>query len=364
MMRKAAFFVFSALMCLQLNAQITITNSDMPVPGDTVRKSLTTVLDGFDYQAAGPNRTWVFDELTVISQQVDTFMSVSETPAIYQFMFNNNWIYPDYVATAAQKMATFNMIPGLSVSDSYLFVKNEDDEYREVGYGTAIAGVQIPIQLQQIDTIYRFPLQYGDIDSAHSLLEIDVPDLGYLLVSKFRRNTADGWGTLTTPYGEFQTLRIKTEIHEYDSLYSDSLGIGIPVTRNIIEYKWLANGYPEPMLLVSEEALLVTATYIDSVRSTFLSVPEARKNKVDFSVYPNPCNDYLTLSYELDQDAEVQVVIYSVYGSELKRIPLGRQERGYFNRILYLKELGIREGMYFVSLAINDEPLIRKVIVK
>jgi hypothetical protein len=264
MIRRAFLFFFQVLFTVQLMAQVVITSDDMPVPGDTVRKSITTFLEGFDYQASGPDRTWYFDELTVMSQQVDTFISVEETPGIYQLFFNNQFIYPAYKATVVQKLATFAGIPGMTLTDSYLFIKNTAEEYREVGYGVTLEGIQIPVQLQEIDTIYRFPLQYGNVDSAQSLLEVDIPDLGFLMIAKSRRNTVDGYGTLITPYGEFQTLRVKTEITEYDSIYSDSLGIGIPVTRNITEYKWLANGYPQPMLVVSEEPFIVTATYIDS----------------------------------------------------------------------------------------------------
>jgi hypothetical protein len=338
MVRFISSLIISLLISASLYSQIVITADDMPVPGDTIRKSFTTFLVGIDYQQAGPDQTWLFDELTVISQMVDTFMSVDETPTIYQLFFNNQWIYPDYNATVSQKLAQFSAIPELTVSDTYLFIKNEDDEYREVGYGAAIEGIQIPIQLQEIDTIYRFPLEFGNIDSAHSLLEVDIPDLGYLMQSKFRKNTVDGWGTLITPYGEFQTLRVKTEIIEYDSLYSDSLGFGMPVTRNIIEYKWLANGYHQPILLVSEEPFLVTATYIDSVRLTFLSVPDFNQEKFKFSVYPNPCTDYIAIDYELVKEAEVQISIYSIYGQELKTFIPGRQNEGIYNQLLYIKE--------------------------
>jgi hypothetical protein len=305
----------------------------------------------------------MFDGLTAVSQQVDTFVSVSETPGIYQLFFNNGWIYPDYEATVAQKLAQFTAIPTITLTDSYLFIKNSAEDIQEVGYGVTLEGVQLPIQLQEIDTIFRFPLEYGNVDSAHSLFEIDIPDLGYLMISKFRKNTVDGWGTLTTPYGQFQTLRVKTEIEEYDSLYSDSLGIGMPVTRNIIEYKWLANGYPEPMLVVTEEGFLVSASYIDSVRSTLLDVPELRKQKFDFSVYPNPCSDYLSISYELIGDADVKISIFSIYGNEMKRFAQARQERGLYNRVLYLKENGFRNGIYLVRITVDNVPYIKRILL-
>jgi hypothetical protein len=364
MNKIAVSVIISMILCFSAKSQIVITSNDMPVPGDTIRKSFTTFLDGFDYTRHGPDQTWDFTELTVVSQQVDTFMNVGDTPAIYQLFFNNQFIYPDYKATVAQKLASFNSIPGLTLSDSYLFIKNTAQEYREVGYGVSLEGVQVPVQLQEIDTIYRFPLEYGNIDSAHSLLEVDIPDLGFLMISKFRRNTVDGWGTLITPYGEFQTLRVKTEITEYDSIYSDSIGIGFPVIRNITEYKWLANGFHQPLLLVSEEPFLLTATYMDSVRSTFVAVPETRKKKYDFSIYPNPCQNYVAVEYELEADAEVQISLFSLYGNELKRFSSGHRQKGFYNQIIYLKENGFRPGIYLLRLTINDLDFVKKIIVE
>jgi hypothetical protein len=365
MIRNLTLSIIIFLVSFQMNAQIVLSSDDMPVPGDTVRKSITTILDGMNYQQEGPDQTWLFDELTVISQQVDTFVNVSETPGIYQLFFNNNFIYPDYKATVAMKMAEFTAIPGLTLTDSYQFLKLTNNEFREVGYGVTLDGVALPIQLQEIDTLYRFPLEYGDLDSAHSLLSIDVPNLGYLMVSRFRRNSADGWGTLTTPYGEFQTLRVKTDIVEYDSVYSDSLGIGIPMTRNITEYKWFANGYHEPVLLVSEEAFVVTATYIDSIRSSFLDVPEisTRKETFDFTVYPNPCSNYISVSYELQNEADVKIAVYSMYGDEVKKFADTHQEQGFYNQVLYLKESGLRKGVYLVRLTIDNIPYVKRIVV-
>jgi len=363
MKRVAIFLIFSGLLSVQAIAQIVITSSDMPVPGDTLRKSNTASLDGIDYQPGGPDQYWLFNELTVMSQQVDTFVDVSETPAVFQLFFNNQFIYPDYNSTVALKLGTFTDIPGLVLEDSYLFMKNTDEELREVGYGVTLEGIPVPIQFQEIDTIYRFPLTYGNVDSAHSLFQIEIPDLGFLMISKFRRNTVDGWGTLITPYGEFQTLRVKTEIHEYDSLYSDSLGVGIPVIRDYIEYKWWANGYPEPMLQVTEEGLLITASYIDSVRSIFLWIPEVSRSKFDFSIYPNPCKSYLSVNYELPKDADVTISLFSIFGNEIKQFAHAHQDKGYYNKVLYLNELELPKGVYLIRMTLDNVPYHRRIVL-
>ena len=347
----------------QATAQITILAADMPSPGDTVRLSNTLVLDGIDYEQAGPGQVWDFSSLFLAAQQVDTFISINQTPAVYQLFFNNQFLYPHHKATVALKMSQFNSIPGMEISDVYQFLKNEGNEYREVGYGITLAGFPLPVQYQEIDTIYRFPLQYGDVDSSNSYIQVNVPNMGYLEIDKFRRNFVDGWGTLITPYGEFQTLRVRTEIEEYDSIYIDSLGMGMPLLRNITEYKWLGNGFPAPLMQVTVEGLVAVATYIDSLRTSFFEVPELSLYNFDFSVFPNPSTDYLSISYELLRKSDVKISIYSIYGNEMKRFASARQEKGLYNRVLYLKESGFKPGIYLVRLTVDNVPYVKRILL-
>jgi hypothetical protein len=137
----------------------------------------------------------------------------------------------------------------------------------------------------------------------------------------------------------------------------------MPLTRNIIEYKWLANGFPEPVLQVTEEGFLITAAYVDSVRSTFLGVPEVKKRINGFSVFPNPSSDYLSVSYELFEDADVKISVYSIYGNEMKRFAQTNQERGLYNRVLYLKENGFKPGIYLVRLTIDNVPYVKRIVL-
>ena len=136
-----------------------------------------------------------------------------------------------------------------------------------------------------------------------------------------------------------------------------------PFFSNIIEYKWLANGFHEPVLQVTEEGFIITASYIDSVRSTFLNVPEEKNRKYDFSVFPNPSSDYLSVNYELFEDADVKISVYSICGNEVKRFTDARQERGYYNQVLYLKESGFRPGIYLIRLTIDNVPYVKRIVV-
>jgi hypothetical protein len=354
------------IFCLPVSgllAQVVITSADMPVPGDTIRRSNTFILDGIDYEQSGPDFNWNFSTLSLTAQQVDTFVSVTEAPLLFQGFFNNQFLFPDHKATVALKLEQFNSLPGFEISDSYQFMKNSQESYREVGYGVTFSGLSLPIMYEQIDTHYRFPLTYGQIDSANSFFELEIPDLGYATIIRKRINHVDGWGTLTTPYGQFQTLRVKTEIQEYDSIYVDSLSVGIPLYRNITEYKWLANGFPLPLLQVTVEGVLVTASYIDSLRTSFSGLYQVDGRTIQFAVYPNPSDDFISISYELPEDSEVDISLYSIYGNELRRFSHGPQERGLYNRVLYLKEYGFKPGIYLLRLTVDNVPHIKRILL-
>jgi len=353
------------LITVYLDAQIVITSEDMALPGDTARTSMSLIIDGVNYQEAGENWTWDFSGLEAMMQQVDTFVAITSTPIIYQLIFNNQFIYPDHKATVARKLTEFDLIPNLEISDTYQFFKNSDEEFREVGIGVTLSGVPLPIAYQEIDTIYRFPVEYGNVDSSNSSFSIDVPDLGYLGIEKKRVNYTDGWGTLITPYGEFQTLRVRTVVYEYDSIYIDSLNTGFPVERQYIEYKWLANDFCIPLLTVTEENLVAAATYIDSLRTTFTNVRETPdETDFGFKVYPNPASEYLSVSYELFKASDVLISFYSLHGREVKRVMYSSQERGLFNKLINLRETGLEPGLYLLLLQIDQRPMVKRVLVR
>src|SRR6185295_16658519 len=103
------------------------------------------------------------------------------------------------------------------------------------------------------DTIYHFPLTYGTIDSSYSGYTLKLPSLVYFHNSSFRHNEADGWGSLTTPYGTFDVVRVKTTIMAHDSIYIDTLlnfGFAIDAPAEI-DYKWIGKGQGEPLLQIN-----------------------------------------------------------------------------------------------------------------
>ncbi len=264
-------FTFSA------SAQISIGDSDMPTTGETFRLSIAANPVLVDPGQGGTGQTWDFSDLTHADQRVDTFQTVSSTPAAYQIKFNNP-TEPDYLADYALHQPTSPPVtlPNVQLEDLYEFYKNETGAFQQLGIGAKLNGIPFSARFDPIDTLYHFPLKMGNIDSSRSTLLVDLPNFGAYGQDRKRVTTVDGTGTLTTPYGSFQTLRVKTDLQISDTIYVDSLNSGTRSDRpDVTLYEWFAKGMGVPLLRIRETNGQVTRVeYQDSVRTPLSVRPE------------------------------------------------------------------------------------------
>lgn len=260
-MKKFLFLLIFISIVFGSFSQIVINQNDMPNVGDTIRFNTTYNLGAIDYTLTGPGYNWDYSSLsTILPQNADTFVHVWNTPLLYQIVF----LYP-FVSTIAQPQADFDLIPNLTLSDVYKYYKESSSEFKEVGTGFTVNGIPLPFKYDEDDIIYRFPLEFGDSDSSTSSFSINIPGLGYYGSVKKRVNFVDGWGTLTTPFGTFEVLRMKTVINQHDSIYIDTLNFGLPINTETIEYKWLGKTFGRPLLKISKTGFLpAVAEYIYS----------------------------------------------------------------------------------------------------
>jgi len=244
------------VMGFPLFSQIVINTTDMPHVGDTLRISQTNIAPA-GYAKTGMDTLWDFSTLQALSQRIDTFASVTSTPFAYQLFFAG--------ANLATPL-TGSPIPGLPVTQGYTFFKNSAASYNEMGSAYTIQNLPLPAKYDNPDVHYLFPMAPGNTWSSTAAFSINVPNLAYFSTQRYRTNIVDGWGSLTTPYGTFQTLRVKSTLLEHDSIYIDSLSTGFPFNRNITQYIWLGKGKSVPLLQVNEEGTLVTTSYRDFYR--------------------------------------------------------------------------------------------------
>ena len=123
----------------------------------------------------------------------------------------------------------------------------------------------------------------------------------------------DGWGSISTPYylTPINCLRVRSEIHEIDSITFSTFTFGIP--RNTVEYKWLTNDSHYPALWVTSNQVggtevITSIRYRDTLRDTTTVIIDTNTGvqnvahaKTEIKAYPNPAiNGMITLSIPND----------------------------------------------------------------
>lgn len=344
-------FIFITLSSLQLYSQITIGTADMPSPGDTVRRSAALNIESYDFELTGEDYVWDFSEFVSITQTVDTFVRVTETPLFY-------WPFFLLSANIASPVLTNSPIPELPLSNVYTFYHNSSDNYKDVGFAATILQIPLPFAYDDPDILYEFPMNYGNVDSSLSGFEFALEGIGYIAVEKKRINTVDGWGTLITPYGSFEVLRLKSEITEFDSIYIDSISTGLPVEREYTEYKWLGKDQKLPLLEVTDDLLSLIVRYIDSVPSVSTGTDLTIHQTLDFSCYPNPTAGKLSITYDFSGSNQPELRIYSLDGAVIYHDPAPAKK----SIEIDLRKFDIQKGAYIIELS-NDKQRFSKTVL-
>lgn len=344
-------------------AQITIGNSDMATAGDTFRVSLTNFAPvGTDVALTGPNYNWDYSGLVYTSQDVDTFLATSATASLYAFYFINVPFNPNRASVASRGLDLSAAGGAVPISDLFNFYYASSTLYQQVGFGASISGISTPIAYTNKDKIYYFPLNFGDSDSCDSDYSLTVPSLGHVDGMQHRVNNVDGWGSLTTPFGTFNTVRVMSELTGHDSLYLDTLGFGFSFPRNKTrEYKWLATNSGIPELQINTTVLggleiISSIRYRDIYRDSTTGVGLSNLIAAEFSanLYPNPSSDgncFLQIRNASSQ--KINIHVYSITGALLLNLDKSLDNNS--SGTIILTELNaLAAGMYRISVVTGN----------
>ncbi len=236
-------------------APVSIGQADMPIVGDTLRLS-QGLTAGVSFQQTGPNQTWSYATLTPVRQRVAEFLNPLSGGGLVAFTFGPlGGVNRASVATPTQ--LPIDSLPGgggFTLGDLRAYFRTQAASYKQVGFSAAIGGLAVPVTFAagRQDFIYRLPLTYGSAaDSSDSYFEANVPGTVFLAQQQNRVNHVDGWGALTTPFGTFSTIRVRTRLDTYDSLVlTGQMPIALQLPTRY-EYKWLAPGQRVPLLTIS-----------------------------------------------------------------------------------------------------------------
>ena len=88
-------------------------------------------------------------------------------------------------------------------------------------------------------------------------------------------------------------------------------------------------------------------------------------SELGFSVFPNPTDEQLRISFELEQSSEIAVHLTTVTGQRVATVQelSGRKAAGYYEQQVDLKRHGIAPGVYFLSVTVDGLTGTRRVVV-
>ncbi|TNE53332.1 MAG: T9SS type A sorting domain-containing protein [Bacteroidetes bacterium] len=282
-MKRTLLLATTLLLGASVKSQITYTSDNYAAVSDSFHISVAN--SGFgahDFTQSGANVNWDFSALGLNQQKDQRFLDPSSAGYKSSWCVNEGII----IGCNSQFAAYTNLGQyGLdSVTLGTLKLANVVDHYQHnasaltyqmQGATIEVGGIPIPFitVYEEADTIFRFPMNYGDSYTSKSSYKLDLNSLGVPLRYDAKRRRSyeiDGWGSLKTPYGDFASvLKVKTMVYKTDTLYTDSLTV--PITDTLVSYEWLDSAYGIPVLKVEGNLILgqevyTKASYIDGLR--------------------------------------------------------------------------------------------------
>jgi hypothetical protein len=331
-------------------SQITILSSDIGSTGDTARYSHAIQTPILAIKATGVDYIWDFSELTASSQAFKEYKDLNNLPTIYKIAF---WGKASFASPQADQSTS-----GFNLTNSYKFIKKTSSIFKITGIGGELNGTPLPIIFNSPDIIYRFPLNYNNTDSSNSSWSASLPNTGYIEEILNRKDTVDGWGIIKTPYGEFNCLRIKSEVHKEDTIFLSSSGVGMRIPQNYTEYIWLAKNMKYPIMKATithgffEQSSIF---YMDSIR-TFVSTNSTYCPAPPLRVMPNPATDYLKI--EINNLSKAKLEIIDIQGKILY------SKETYSQEFINIQTSNWSKGLYFIKLIKEGDISIKKVIIQ
>lgn len=307
-----ASLIFAALVS---NAQITINQSDFPVPGEIWvelsdgRYGVHTITAGGGPQSWDYSNAFVVDDTTVLG-----FITPASTPPGWASNFPNS------------TLALWELL-----DSSAVFLRSANDGLYVDGFYDITGGQPLTvIDLDPDVLIIPAPMTNGSTTTDIGGFEIEQPaappNPGFLIkVFVVKEFDVDGYGSLITPAGTFpDVLRGKVIEYNIDSTFIDVLGTGNYTFLNAngpsdttITYTFLQNGPNTTVMEIEEDpASPGTAAGARYYNPNLVSLNDLQNEDRSVNVYPNPVTGNV-LNVEIGfNDAEI-LRVYDSKGSLL-----------------------------------------------
>lgn len=331
MKKIAAIIAFIGLYSSFAQQPITLTRADFPKPTsgsqlpDSVQYIALTRPNKAPTTISGANESWSINYTG--TPRFQNFLPMSATPLVFQVAF----LTCDYAQPLANGTSNNGFSGGLNATDMYEYFNytsgNSRLESKGFGANVTMPGSTTALPLAAVfsspDVLYRFPLNYGDMDSSTSGFDVSIPGtpIGTVQIKRDQKrvNHVDAWGSITLPSGTFDVLRVQSVIDRIDSFKSGMFTYGTP--SKPAEYKWIAAGKKIPVLQINGTIDPANNTFNSSNGMMWTEQPTGINDIADGSMeliaFPNPFMENIAISYTLLQKEKVTIIVNNSMGQKV-----------------------------------------------
>lgn len=319
---------------------ITLTNNNMPGSGDTLRYTNAQLASVGNYTQTGANFSWNFSSLVSTTEGVRSFKSTFQIPEYVVFFFGPN----EY----GEKIADTIGAGPLTITNYYNYYKKQTSPSAFVadGVGMTYNNFPYPSYYSDKDELYHFPMTYLKYDSSTFKFSTGLASFLPISYSKtgYRVTKVDGWGSVTTPYGTENCLRLVTTQYAMDSVITQILSLGFQNYQR--SYQWLTTGSKIPYLeitgnLLADNFTMTQVRYRGYPKNNPPMGMENQEAKGPIHIYPNPAKERLFLG-----NLPAPALCFEIHSPEGKLIRKGDTGN---NASIDVSDL--ETGIYFLKIS-------------
>ena len=336
----------------------TIVEADLPNVGDIVVEYIdTSNFWNYSIGNSGINQTWNFSQFAINDTGGIFCLAPSSIPwNVASMMPNGEFGVYDVQDTAAAMYASNNTgfylvgwYNGSASAPFNLYVPNNGRLMMPVPF--SMNSSRTHISSFPIDGVYINPSNNQPINIHNKTTYI-------------QNFTADGQGTVITPTGTYNCIRVKEFSYQLDSIYADTSNTGNfsfitvdgPKDTTLI-YRWVANGLPcyrFQIELNPQTNQVKKASFFDNdlVFTSMMKNQDLR----DELIYPNPVNSGNSFQI-LNKEGFQQALLYDMHGTLVKQ----EQLMANTNASMSIDEL--LNGMYVLKLIGNNISTNKKILL-
>lgn len=353
MIKLTILFIF--IFCSYISAQISITSTDIfnLIGNIDLVKEDTTGNIAINLGNSGENQTWDFSNLTIEGAEFSVEHVAPEGTPFAAVYPTANFVRQGQRSEGDSVFTFYNYWEVTSsniLSLGFGFVdENSGDSYTEADEDTT-----------------ELPLTYGMewTDISNEIINSE----GLTIIKRDSTySKVDAWGTVITPAGTFDCLRIYDYFYETEQWYFDNLLV-FSDTSSWYLYQWLSKDH----IVIAEAESQEGETNPNFTNAEFFSylinsAPSAIEDETANQIattfklnqnYPNPFNPETVFSFELKNPSKVDLSVYNVHGQKVAT--LASQSLNSGTHQYSWNASGNSSGIYYYRLTNGQEVITKK----